>query len=72
MGPGAKDIGGEIQVDSLGYALFLKDRGYVVDPDPTKPEVQKAFEHGAIRTLHATAGSDILIFRLQTRLKNRL
>jgi len=48
-GQGAKDIGGEIQVDSLGYALFLKDRGYVVDPDPTKPEVQKAFEHGAIR-----------------------
>jgi glutamate synthase domain-containing protein 2 len=48
-GQGAKDIGGEIQVDSLGYALFLKDRGYVVDPDPTKPEVQKAFEHGTIK-----------------------
>ncbi len=49
-GQGAKDIGGEIQVDSLGYALFLKERGYVVDPDPTLPEVQKAFEHGAIKT----------------------
>ncbi len=48
-GQGAKDIGGEIQVDNLGYALFLKDRGYVVDPDPTRPEVQKAFEHGAIK-----------------------
>ncbi|MBP8625581.1 MAG: hypothetical protein KBI10_02655 [Syntrophorhabdales bacterium] len=48
-GQGAKDIGGEIQVDSLGYALFLKDRGYVVDPDPTKPEVQKAFESGALK-----------------------
>ncbi|HOL05944.1 MAG TPA: glutamate synthase-related protein [Syntrophorhabdaceae bacterium] len=48
-GQGAKDIGGEIQVDSLGYALFLKDRGYVVDPDPTKPEVQKAFENGALK-----------------------
>ncbi|HOP86788.1 MAG TPA: glutamate synthase-related protein [Syntrophorhabdaceae bacterium] len=48
-GQGAKDIGGEIQVDSLGYALFLKDRGYIVDPDPTKPEVQKAFEKGAIK-----------------------
>ena len=48
-GQGAKDIGGEIQVDSLGYALFLKDRGYMVDPDPTKPEVQQAFEHGAIK-----------------------
>ena len=49
-GQGAKDIGGEIQVDSLGYALFLKDRGYIVDPDPTKPEVQKAFEKGAIKS----------------------
>jgi glutamate synthase domain-containing protein 2 len=49
-GQGAKDIGGEIQVDSLGYALFLKERGYVVDPDPTLPEVQKAFESGAIKT----------------------
>jgi glutamate synthase domain-containing protein 2 len=30
--------------------LFLKDRGYIVDPDPTKPEVQKAFEKGAIKS----------------------
>ncbi len=49
-GQGAKDIGGEIQVDSLDYALFLKQRGYVVDPDPTKPEVQEAFRHGGIKT----------------------
>jgi len=49
-GQGAKDIGGEIQVDSLDYALFLKDRGYVVDPDPTKPEVQLAFKKGAIKS----------------------
>jgi glutamate synthase domain-containing protein 2 len=49
-GQGAKDIGGEIQVDSLEYALFLKERGYVVDPDPTKPEVQEAFKHGAIKS----------------------
>jgi glutamate synthase domain-containing protein 2 len=49
-GQGAKDIGGEIQVDDLDYALFLKKRGYVVDPDPTKPEVKKAFEHGAIKS----------------------
>ena len=32
-GQGAKDIGGEIQVTDLDYARFLKDRGYVVDPD---------------------------------------
>jgi hypothetical protein len=49
-GQGAKDIGGEIQVTSLDYALFLKDRGYVVDPDPRIPEVQKAFKEGAIKS----------------------
>ena len=49
-GQGAKDIGGEIQVTSLDYALFLKERGYIVDPDPTKPQVQKAFKEGAIKS----------------------
>ncbi len=49
-GQGAKDIGGEIQVNDLDYAIFLKKRGYVVDPDPTKPEVQEAFKSGAIRS----------------------
>ncbi|MCL2790777.1 MAG: glutamate synthase-related protein [Desulfobulbus sp.] len=48
-GQGAKDIGGEIQVTSLSYAQFLKNRGYIVDPDPTLPEVQKAFEKKAIK-----------------------
>jgi len=47
-GQGAKDIGGEIQVNSLEYAMFLKERGYIVDPDPTKPEVQEAFNSRAI------------------------
>ncbi len=47
-GQGAKNIGGEIQVASLDYAIFLKERGYVVDPDPTLPEVQEAFKEGAI------------------------
>ncbi len=49
-GQGAKDIGGEIQVTNLDYALFLKNRGYVVDPDPTRKEVQEAFQHKAIRS----------------------
>lgn len=49
-GQGAKDIGGEIQVASLDYALFLKKRGYVVDPNPELPEVQAAFKAGAIRS----------------------
>lgn len=48
-GQGAKDIGGEIQVNDLDYALFLKDRGYIVDPDPRKPEVQEGFKAGAIK-----------------------
>ncbi len=46
-GQGAKDIGGEIQVNSLDYAMFLKERGYIVDPDPTLPEVQEDYEHHA-------------------------
>ena len=49
-GQGAKDIGGEIQVTDIDYALFLKKRGYVVDPNPELPEVQEAFKHGAIKS----------------------
>ncbi len=49
-GQGAKDIGGEIQVTSIDYALFLKKRGYVVDPNPELPEVQEAYEKGTIRS----------------------
>ncbi|VFM98428.1 MAG: Glutamate synthase domain-containing protein 2 [Candidatus Kentron sp. G] len=49
-GQGAKNIGGEIQVTSLDYAKFLRNRGYVVDPDPNLAEVQEAFEKGAIRS----------------------
>ena len=48
-GQGAKNIGGEIQVSTYEYAMFLKNRGYVVDPDPAKPEVKEAFERNAIR-----------------------
>lgn len=49
-GQGAKDIGGEIQVTSLEYAQFLQNRGYIVDPDPSKPAVQEAFHSGAIKS----------------------
>ncbi len=48
-GQGAKNIGGEIEVKSLDYALFLKKRGYLVDPDPELPEVQAAFQAGGIK-----------------------
>jgi glutamate synthase domain-containing protein 2 len=50
-GQGAKCIGGEIQVTNLEYAQFLKKRGYVVDPDPTIPEVQDAFKSGSIKSI---------------------
>jgi glutamate synthase domain-containing protein 2 len=58
-GQGAKDIGGEIQVTSLDYALFLKQRGYIMDPDPESLEVQEAFEHGAITSFarHSRLGA---------------
>ncbi len=58
-GQGAKDIGGEIQVTSLEYAKFLKDRGYVVDPDPNDPSVQAAFESRAITSFarHSRVGA---------------
>ena len=61
-GQGAKDIGGEIQVSSLDYATFLKNRGYVVDPDPTKEEVIKAFNKGAIKSFarHSRLGGTAL------------
>ncbi len=52
-GQGAKDIGGEIQVNDLEYAIFLKNRGYMVDPDPTLPEVQDAFRNGALKSFAA-------------------
>ena len=48
-GQGAKCIGGEIKVKTLERAIELKKRGYIVLPDPTLPEVQKAFRAGAIK-----------------------
>ncbi|MBN2484079.1 MAG: FMN-binding glutamate synthase family protein [Candidatus Omnitrophica bacterium] len=68
-GQGAKDIGGEIQVTSLDYALFLKERGYVVDPDPTRKEVQEAFNHKAIRSFarHSRLGYTSLASRDSVR-----
>ncbi|MBN2008022.1 FMN-binding glutamate synthase family protein [candidate division KSB1 bacterium] len=58
-GQGAKDIGGEIQVTSLEYAQFLKDRGYIVDPDPYNKIVIKAFENRAITSFarHSRLGA---------------
>ncbi len=68
-GQGAKCIGGEIQVTNLEYALFLKRRGYVVDPDPELPEVQEAFKKGAIKSIarHSRLGYTSLSSREKVR-----
>ena len=46
-GQGAKDIGGEVKIKDLKRAQTLKDRGYVVLPDPYDPTVIDAFEKHA-------------------------
>ncbi len=48
-GQGAKCIGGEIKVSSLDRAIELKKRGYIVLPDPTRPDMQVAFKQGAFK-----------------------
>ncbi len=48
-GQGAKNIGGEVKVRELDRARMLHERGYVVLPDPTAPDVVKAFERGAFK-----------------------
>ncbi len=68
-GQGAKDIGGEIQVTTLEYAQFLQQRGYVVDPDPSDPVVQKAFNNHAITSFarHSRLGATNLTTAAQVR-----
>jgi glutamate synthase domain-containing protein 2 len=48
-GQGAKNIGGEIKVNTLERALELKKRGYIVLPDPALPEIKAAYKDGAIK-----------------------
>ncbi len=48
-GQGAKCIGGEIKVTTLKRATELKNRGYIVSPDPTLHENQVAYNEGAIK-----------------------
>lgn len=48
-GQGAKSIGGEIKVRSLERAQELKKRGYIIVPDPTRSDSQKAFKIGEIK-----------------------
>ena len=48
-GQGAKDIGGEVKIRDLKKAQLLYKRGYVVMPNPTDPQIIKAFERGAFK-----------------------
>jgi glutamate synthase domain-containing protein 2 len=47
-GQGAKSIGGEVKLSSLERALQLKQRGYIVQPDPEDPGVQELFKAGGL------------------------
>jgi glutamate synthase domain-containing protein 2 len=47
-GQGAKDIGGEVKLRTLERALQLKERNYIVLPDPTLSASQEAFKSGGI------------------------
>jgi glutamate synthase domain-containing protein 2 len=48
-GQGAKNIGGEVKIRSLEKAQLLYQRGYVVLPNPTDPDVIDAFHRGAFK-----------------------
>lgn len=43
-GQGAKNIGGEVKLPTLKRALQLKERGYIVLPDPMDPVVADSFQ----------------------------
>ncbi len=48
-GQGAKDIGGEVKIKTLKKAQLLYERGYIVLPNPTNPDVIEAFNRGAFK-----------------------
>ena len=47
-GQGAKNIGGEVRLPSLERASQLKERGYIVLPDPANRSVQEQYKAGGI------------------------
>ncbi len=48
-GQGAKDIGGEVKIEDLNKARLLKQRGYILLPDPDSEAVAEAFKQGRFR-----------------------
>jgi len=57
-GQGAKAIGGEVRIRDLDKALTLKNRGYIVIPDPEDKTVQEAFKEGTFKSFerHSRVG----------------
>lgn len=57
-GQGAKAIGGEVRTSDLERAITLKNRGYIVLPDPEKQAVQEAYRDGTITSFerHSRVG----------------
>jgi hypothetical protein len=57
-GQGAKAIGGEVRIHELEKAQKLKQRGYVVLPDPEDDDVINAFKSGVFKTFerHSRVG----------------
>jgi len=48
-GQGAKDIGGEVKIRDIKKAQMLHERGYLVLPNPTDPDVVREFERGSFK-----------------------
>jgi len=48
-GQGAKCIGGEVKLPTIERALQLKERGYLVTPDPTAHDIKAAYKDGALK-----------------------
>ena len=57
-GQGAKAIGGEVRVRDIEKAKLLKQRGYIVIPDPEDPMVQQAWKDGVFKSFerHSRVG----------------
>jgi len=57
-GQGAKAIGGEVRIPNLEKAITLKQRGYIVIPDPEDKAVQEAFKEGVFKSFerHSRVG----------------
>jgi hypothetical protein len=48
-GQGAKDIGGEVKLSTIEKARSMKQKGYIVLPDPDNPQTEEAFRIGGVR-----------------------